>query len=152
MVIQRFSPDYIGGIICIIIGLMSILEAKRLYPYGVGLLTGDHTFPGILGVILIIGGGFLLFGRSRDTGNPIMPKGKTKLKMIASIVILLFYCSLISIIGYFFSTLAAFACLFTVIGGYRWLFSLLLSVVLTAFLYCLIIVLLKIPFPGGTLF
>ncbi|TCN27231.1 tripartite tricarboxylate transporter TctB family protein [Mesobacillus foraminis] len=152
MTLTRFSPDKIGGAVCTIIGAVSLIEALRLYPYGVGLLTGDHTFPGILGVLLCIGGIILLFKKSKGFGEASMPKGKIRLKMLLSIMILLIYCFLIGILGYFLSTLAAFTCLFRLLGSYRWIISLFFSATLTAVLYGLFIVLLKTPFPGGSLF
>lgn len=140
------SPDRIGAFIAIILGGLSIFEAIRLYPYGNNLLTGDHTFPGMIGVLLILAGGMLLFERKKV--EVVLPKGRTAFMMIASIGSLLIYSLLIKYIGYFFSTVLAFLFLIKIIGNYRWIFSIVIATVLTTALYLLFIVLLKTPFPS----
>lgn len=152
MQIKFISPDRIGAIISIILGCLSIFEAIRLYPYGNKILTGDHTFPGLIGVLLVIAGGTLLFERtSKEKNKPVLPRGRTALIMIVSIGSLFIYCLLIEYIGYFFSTMITFIYLIKIIGNYRWIFSILIAVVLTTVLYLLFIVLLKTPFPSNNL-
>ncbi|WP_160725975.1 tripartite tricarboxylate transporter TctB family protein [Bacillus sp. USDA818B3_A] len=149
MRIKLISPDGIGGVIAIILGFLSIYESIRLYPYSQKLLTGDHTFPGLLGILLVIAGLFLVIKQKRKEDNEsILPKGRTGFIMLASIVILFIYCFLIEFIGYFFSTLLAFVFLIKLIGNYRWVFSGVMAAVLTTLLYLLFIVLLKTPFPS----
>lgn len=151
MQIKFISPDRIGAIISIILGCLSIFEAIRLFPYGNRILTGDHTFPGLIGVLLVIAGGFILFERnSKEKKDPVLPRGRTAFIMIVSIGSLFIYCLLIEFIGYFFSTVITFVCLIKIIGNYRWIFSILVAGVLTTVLYFLFIVLLKTPFPSIT--
>ncbi|MFL6555616.1 MAG: tripartite tricarboxylate transporter TctB family protein, partial [Bacillus sp. (in: firmicutes)] len=146
---QFISPDRIGGITSIILGALSIFESIRIYPYSNKILTGDHTFPGLIGVLLVIAGGTLVFKRKKqETEQPVLPKGRTAFIMIASIAILILYCILIGLIGYFFSTMITFICLIKIIGNYRWIFTALIAGVLTTALYLLFIVLLKTPFPS----
>ncbi|MFB5198017.1 tripartite tricarboxylate transporter TctB family protein [Neobacillus sp. KR4-4] len=152
MQIKFISPDRIGAIISIILGCLSIVESIRLYPYGNKILTGDHTFPGLIGVLLVIAGGILLFERtSKEKTKPVLPRGRTAFIMIVSIGSLFIYCLLIEYIGYFFSTMITFIYMIKIIGNYRWIFSILISVVLTTALYLLFIVLLKTPFPSNNL-
>lgn len=146
MGIRFISPDRIGAFVAIILGGLSILEAIRLYPYGNNLLTGDHTFPGIIGILLVLAGGILLFERKKSEAE--LPKGRTAFMMIASIGCLLIYSLIIQYIGYFFSTILAFIFLIKMIGNYRWIFSIVIATVLTTALYLLFIVLLKTPFPS----
>ncbi|MEQ2527982.1 tripartite tricarboxylate transporter TctB family protein [Robertmurraya yapensis] len=140
------SPDRIGAFVAIILGGLSIFEAIRLYPYGNNLLTGDHTFPGIIGVLLILAGGMLLFERKKN--EVVLPKGRKAFMMVASIGSLLIYSLLIKYIGYFFSTVLTFLFLIKIIGSYRWIFSIVIATILTTALYLLFIVLLKTPFPS----
>jgi putative tricarboxylic transport membrane protein len=151
MIGKFFSPDRIGGILSILLGFLSIKESIKLYPYGNKLLTGDHTFPGVIGVLLIIAGLTLVFKRNHEPLKEGLPKGKTARIMVTSILSLLVYCFLIGMIGYFFSTIITFIFLFKTMGNYRWLFSLVLAVILTTAFYLLFIVLLKTPFPSITL-
>jgi putative tricarboxylic transport membrane protein len=149
MRLQFISPDKIGGITSILLGALSIFESIRLYPYSNKILTGDHTFPGLIGVLLVIAGVSLVFKRKKqETEQPVLPKGRTAFIMIASIAILILYCILIGFIGYFFSTIITFICLIKIIGNYRWIFTALIAGVLTTALYLLFIVLLKTPFPS----
>ncbi|TKC14390.1 tripartite tricarboxylate transporter TctB family protein [Robertmurraya kyonggiensis] len=146
MGIKVISPNRIGAFVAIILGGLSIFEAIRLYPYGNNLLTGDHTFPGMIGVLLILAGGMLLFERKKD--EVVLPKGRTAFMMIASIGSLIIYSLSIKYIGYFFSTVLAFLFLIKIIGNYSWIFSIVIATVLTTALYLLFIVLLKTPFPS----
>ncbi|WP_449621134.1 tripartite tricarboxylate transporter TctB family protein [Robertmurraya sp. Marseille-Q9965] len=146
MGIKIISPDRIGAFLAIILGGLSIFEAIRLYPYGNNLFTGDHTFPGIIGILLILSGGLLLFEGKKS--EVVLPKGKKAFMMVASIGSLLIYSLLIKYIGYFFSTVLAFLFLIKIIGSYRWIFSIVMAAVLTTALYLLFIVLLKTPFPS----
>ncbi|WP_342043576.1 tripartite tricarboxylate transporter TctB family protein [Bacillus sp. OTU2372] len=149
MRIKLISPDGIGGITAIVLGCLSISESIRLYPYSNKILTGDHTFPGVLGILLVIAGVILITKqKSPETNESILPRGRTAFIMAASIGILLIYCLFIEYIGYFFSTLIAFIFLIKLIGNYRWVFSTIMAAVLTTVLYLLFIVLLKTPFPS----
>jgi putative tricarboxylic transport membrane protein len=146
MTLKFFSPDRIAGAIAIMIGSFSIIESIKLYPYGTGILTGDHAFPGIIGALLVIAGILLLIEQRND--RSYLPKGRKALTLFSSIGILFVYCFLISLIGYFFSTFLTFACLLKILGNYRWIHSTLLAGILTTVLYFLFIVLLKTPFPS----
>jgi putative tricarboxylic transport membrane protein len=145
MTLKFISADRIAGGIAIIIGSFSIAESIKLYPFGKGILTGDHAFPGIIGVLLVIAGISLLFERSkRSNDRSFLPKGRKTLIMF----FLFIYCFLISFSGYFFSTFLTLACLLKIMGNYRLIHSTLLAGILTTVLYFLFIVLLKTPFPS----
>lgn len=148
MAFKYLSPDRIGGILSILLGILSIKEAIKLFPYGNKLLTGDHTFPGLIGVLLIIAGLILVVKRQQEQPKEELPKGKTARIMIFSILSLFIYCLLIGIIGYFFSTVITFIFLFKSFGDYGWLFTTVLALVLTTAFYLLFIELLKTPFPS----
>ncbi|MCU9614777.1 tripartite tricarboxylate transporter TctB family protein [Caldibacillus lycopersici] len=138
-----------GAIVTILIGMLSVVEARKLYPYGMNLLTGDHAFPGLIGILLIIAGVFLLFSKGNSNDNQPLPKGKVKYSMIFTIIVLLLYCYVMEYVGYLISTFLAIICLMQLIGKYRLVFSAFTAALFTAGLYYLFIVLLKTPLPSG---
>src|SRR4051812_8108599 len=149
MTLKLFSENRVGRFITILFGLLSLYEGKTLYPYSKGLLTGDHFFPGLIGILLVLFGLGLFFEKKTDEEKSELPTGKTRLKLISSIIILIIYCFLILFIGYVVSTLVVSICLIKVIGNYRWITSFFIGGAITTILYFLFIVLLKTPFPSG---
>ncbi|WP_191090547.1 tripartite tricarboxylate transporter TctB family protein [Niallia endozanthoxylica] len=143
------SDKKVGGIIAILFGCLSLYEGIKLYPLNKNLLTGDHTFPGFIGLLLIIFGLAVFFDRKIETNQTNLPSGRTRINIILSISILFIYCLLIVLFGYVIATLIVSISLIKMIGNYRWLFSVLMGTTITAVLYYLFIVLLKIPFPSG---
>lgn len=149
MIRNFVSPDRIGGFFAIFLGCISIWESIKLYSYSTKILTGDHTFPGIMGALLAIVGGILLFEKNKEKDKKIvLPRGRTAFIMISSLGAVMIYCVLIGFIGYFFSTMMIFVVLFKIIGDYRLYFSVLLALIFTTVLHVLFIVLLKTPFPS----
>ncbi|MFD2617500.1 tripartite tricarboxylate transporter TctB family protein [Terrilactibacillus laevilacticus] len=149
MTFKLFSEKKISGFIVILLGLLSLHEGKTLYPYSKNLLTGDHVFPGLIGILLVVFGLALFFERKTEEKKVDLPTGKTLLILVSSIVILFFYCLLILFTGYVVSTLITAACLIKLIGKYRWINSILIAGIVTCVFYLLFIVFLKIPFPSG---
>ncbi len=143
-----FSEKRIGGVIAIIFGVIALLEANSLYTYSLNLLTGDHALPGLIGVMLVLVGISLFFGKQEEN-KVVFPTGKLLLTIIATILFLFMYCFLITVIGYVFSTLVASVLLIKLIGKKSWILSLITGGVITAFLYYVFIVLLNTPFPSG---
>lgn len=144
-----FSEKNLGGYIAVFLGLLSLYEAKRLYAYSHDFVTGDHAFPGLIGVLLILLGFSLIFERMIENKKIEFPAGKTLIVLITSVVLLFLYCLLITFVGYVISTLVISIGLIRIIGNYRWIFSILTGGVITAVLYFIFIVLLKTPLPSG---
>ena len=149
MTSKFISEKKVGGLLAILFGCISLNEGIQLYPLNKNLLTGDHAFPGFLGILLILFGLSVFFDRKIEEVQPTLPSGRTRLRIILSILILFIYCLFIMVVGYVMSTLIVSITLLKMIGNYRWLFSILLGAAITAFLYYLFIVILKIPFPIG---
>ncbi|MTT32330.1 hypothetical protein GMB86_09965 [Terrilactibacillus sp. BCM23-1] len=149
MTFKLFTEKKISGFIVILLGLLSLHEAKTLFPYSKDLLIGDHVFPGLIGILLVVFGLALFFERKTDEKKAELPTGKTLLILVSSIVILFLYCLLIQFAGYVVSTLIAAACLIKIIGKYRWIKSILIAGTITGVFYLLFIVFLKTPFPSG---
>lgn len=149
MTFKLFSENRVGGLISILLGLLSLYEGKTLYSYSKNLLTGDHFFPGVIGILLVLFGLGLFFEKKNVEKKSVLPTGKTRLTIIFSIFILIIYCFLIPFIGYVVSTLVVSICLIKVIGNYRWITSFIIGGTITTILYFLFILLLKTPFPSG---
>lgn len=150
MTSKSLSEKKVGGLIAILFGGVSIYEGILLYPLSKNLLTGDHAFPGFIGILLIFFGLSLFIDRkTEELGKTKLPAGKTRLLLFTSIIILFIYCLFITLFGYVISTFIVSISLIKMIGNYRLLFSALFGLAITAVLYFLFIVLLKIPFPTG---
>ncbi|WP_338452956.1 tripartite tricarboxylate transporter TctB family protein [Niallia oryzisoli] len=149
MTSKLLSEKRMGGLIAAMFGLLSLNEAKMLYPYSKNILTGDHVFPVFIGALLLLFGLCLGFEQSNEEYKADLPSGKTRFTLMSCIASLFVYCFFITIIGYAASTFIISVCLLKVIGQYRWNVSLLLGVMLTSVIYFLFIVLLKTPLPSG---
>ncbi|WP_141434216.1 tripartite tricarboxylate transporter TctB family protein [Bacillus sp. 03113] len=145
---KLLSENRIGGLIVIIFGFLSIHECIRLYSYSRDILTGDHVFPGLIGILLVLFGFGLFFERKSGGREFERPPRRVAITIIFSIVILFIYCILITFIGYIISTLLVSVGLIKAIGNYRWISSILLGAIMTATLYFVFIALLKTPFPS----
>ncbi|WP_071394006.1 tripartite tricarboxylate transporter TctB family protein [Bacillus tuaregi] len=149
MTSKLLSEKKVGGITAILVGGVSFYEAIKLYPLSKNLLTGDHAFPGLIGILLMLFGLGVSVDRNIESTNTRLPTGKERLHLLLTISILLIYCFLISLVGYVVSTWVVSIALIKMIGNYRWLYSALFGTATTIVLYYLFIVLLKIPFPTG---
>jgi putative tricarboxylic transport membrane protein len=149
MTLKVFKEKNLGGLFAIIFGFLSLHEASKLYPYSHDLLTGDHTFPGVIGFLLVLFGLSLFFERKSEAEKVELPIGKTRFVLISSILILFIYCFLITFVGYIISTLVVSIFLIKIIGNYRWVFATITGGIVTIVLYFLFIILLKTPFPIG---
>jgi len=149
MTSKFISEKKVGGLIAILFGCVSLYEGIQLYPLNKNLLTGDHAFPGFIGLLLILSGLTLFFDRKIAGNKTNLPSGKARLNILLSILMLFIYCLFITLVGYVISTLIVSIALIKMIGNYRWFFSILFGTTITTFLYYLFIVLLKIPFPSG---
>jgi putative tricarboxylic transport membrane protein len=139
----------IGGMISVIFGLVSLYEAKRMYEYSKDLVTGDHAFPGLIGILLILAGFSLLFEKNKDIRKVEFPARNIFIVLVSSIILLFLYSMLITYTGYVVSTLVIAISLIKIIGKYRWIFSIISGGIITLILYFIFIVLLKTPLPTG---
>lgn len=148
---QKISADRIGGIVCIVFGALAVSESIRLYPTRMDSLVGDHTMPGIVGVIMILLGLLLVFTIKGKQVKVQFPDRKMMLNMLFTLILMFFYWFLLPYLGYVIITLLVSIGLFKVIGSYNLLKSSIFAVILTVCLYLLFIFWLKMPFPTGFL-
>jgi putative tricarboxylic transport membrane protein len=149
MASRLFTEKKIGGSVAVLFGLLSLYEASKLYSYSRHLLTGDHALPGMIGLLLVLFGFSLYFERAEEDRKVQFPSGRTRVTLLLTILLIFLYCYLIPWLGYTVSTLAVAIGLVKMIGQYRWLFSILFGIIITAVLYVVFIVLLKTPVPSG---
>jgi hypothetical protein len=147
------SERRIGGLIAIFFGILSINEAYSLYrQYGNQLLAGDHTFPALIGILLVVVGFSLFFDRARNQSKAVFPSKQILLRSSAVIALLFIYCLLMKWVGYLVSTLVISVIIIKFIGQYHLFLSVIIGCILTAALYFLFVIFLNTPFPRGTLF
>ena len=141
-----------GGTAAFILGSLALHEAWKLSAYRTHFLTGDHAFPGIVGILLILFGTALFLERADPVGEAKFPApGKTRTAIVFCIATLLLYCLLIPWAGYTISTLFAAILLIRIIGRTRLRNAIFAGVLMTAVLYIIFVVLLKTPVPAGLL-
>ncbi|MBM7660038.1 putative tricarboxylic transport membrane protein [Bacillus mesophilus] len=150
MIRTLFKADRVGGLITILIGGVSIFEAYRQYPNRMNLLVGDHTLPGLVGLVLVILGSVLLLRRLEDF-KVELPKGLIARRLVGTLMIMFAYWYLITTLGYLISTMLVLAALFKIIGSYSAVKSTLYGSITTGVLYLLFIHWLQMPFPKGIL-
>jgi putative tricarboxylic transport membrane protein len=143
------SPDRIGGLVGVALGLIAIEEAVRLYHLRTGMLVGDHAMPAAVGILLIIFGVLLIVRADSSALIEKFPRGAVLGRLIGSFAILFAYWFLMDRLGYVASTFIVCIGLFKVMSEYGWIRCLLYSAITSAVLGYLFMNLLNIPLPSG---
>ena len=141
--------DRIAGAIAVAVGLIALVEAKRLYPLRMRALVGDDTMLWLLGAVMVVLGLLMIFIVKIPPHKVEFPEKKVRLTILVTVGLLFVYCYMISLVGYLISTFLISLGLFKVIGSYRWHVALFSAIVLTAALYGVFILWLNMPFPVG---
>ena len=149
--LRKITADRVGGAIFMLLGVVSLLEARRLRPMRMRAAVGDDIFPLILGMALLILGALMTFVVKSPPLKVDFPKKEIAGKMIASLTCLLGYWALLPLLGYTPGTFLCATLLFYLFGGYRWRTCLVAAALLTACVYLVFIYFLKMPFPVGVL-
>jgi putative tricarboxylic transport membrane protein len=148
LVEHSVKADRIGGLITVIVGVVSLIEAIRLFPGRITFFVGDHTLPSLLGVAMLLLG-LLLIVKRGGAFRVELPTGRLLRNMLITMGILFLYWLLIPILGYVISTILALVGLFKVIGSYSLIKSVVYGLVSITPLYLLFIYWLRISFPDG---
>lgn len=138
----------IGGIISVLFGGIAIWESIRLYPLRIGAY-GDHTFPGIIGGLMVLLGLILIFFIKEEKFVVEFPKPERRGPMILTLGFLFAYWVSLHFLGYVISNFLLGVGLFKVIDSITLFKSVIYSIILTGVLYLLFIYYLMIPFPSG---
>lgn len=150
-------PDCIGALVFLGIGFLVLREAQRLQAYASSVYVGDHTFPGILGILFVVLGALLLIQSwglrrgAKTAASPALTAATSRVRLLLCLAVLFLYAVLITAAGYVLATFLTSLALFRLIGGYRWLVSISCAVVLTGCQYILFIYWLQIPLSNGSL-
>lgn len=150
---RRSKPisDMIASLITILLGVISVLEAIRLYPLRMSAMAGDHTMPAFLGAIMILLGVLFLIFPARETFEVKFPEKETRSILLITAATLLGYWILMPYLGYMLTTLAASTILFHFFGAYRWKKSMLFGIITTVVVYMIFIQWLNMVMPKGIL-
>ncbi|WP_166240116.1 tripartite tricarboxylate transporter TctB family protein [Paenibacillus turpanensis] len=147
---RLLHQDTVGGFITAGFGVFSIFEAVKQYPNRMNIFVGDHTFPALIGVAMIVLG--LVLVALKDRGEKFtvdFPSGKAMRNLCIVIGLLFLYYVLLPVLGYVLSTFLLLVTLFKIIGDYGVLKSALFGSVSIIALYLLFIYWLQMPFPDG---
>lgn len=147
-----WTPDRVGAVVTIVLGVVLLFESKRIWSFKVSLLTGDHIMTLLCGAALIILGIILLLSKKQRKYENIVPEKETLIRMGLIFLTLFAYVILISLIGYTLSSLICTIALFRIFSSYPLWKCALIGCILTAVLYATFVVALEMPFPQGKLF
>ncbi len=144
--------DFAMGIITVIVGLVCLMESKRLFAFRNSFLSGDHAILGLTGTAMIIIGLLLLSVRKPKSVQVVFPEKPKMIRLMTILGILSVYSLGIHYLGYVLPTVLAGIPLFRLFGGYPWFTCVATSMICTAGLYALFIFGLGMPFPAGLFF
>lgn len=140
--------DKIAGCTAFLVGVISVVEAIRLYPMKISPMVGDHTMPALLGSIMMVLSLLLIFLPSEPT-RVQFPDRKTGGVILVTMLIMLGYWIAMKYLGYVLSTLVASLLLYRTIGGYPWIKSGIMAFVTTAVMYTIFGLSLHMVLPEG---
>ena len=146
---EWWTFDRIAGAVSAAFGIWVCLESFRVYSYAISPIQGDHVIPGVVGVLFILLGLRLLFGKQGKVVKVSYPPTKMLLRILGTFVIILLYVYAMDYLGYALSTAIASFLLFLVFGGFSWKKSLICAAIATAVLWAMFILWLDMPFPKG---
>ena len=143
------KPDRVVGLIFMVLGVLSLIEGRKLLPFRMQGVAGDDTFPFLLGVAMLILGACVAFVLKPRNLSVSWPKGKAAKASLESAGVMIAYAILIPYLGYAPSTFLATAGLLHSIGRYRWLICLVSGAGLAVAFHVIFGIWLQMPFPTG---
>ncbi|MBP7494215.1 MAG: tripartite tricarboxylate transporter TctB family protein [Spirochaetales bacterium] len=150
---KKFEFDSVIGAASIGIGIICLVECKRLFPLRSSLLSGDHALVGLTGFSMIFLGFLLLLFKAKQKPPKVVYPGKSMmLRIILILGILSIYAASLKFLGYILSTVLFGIPLFRLFGGYKWLQCIISSALCTMGLYVVFISGLGMSFPRGLIF
>jgi hypothetical protein len=149
---RRIGFDFALGGITIIIGLVCLIESKRLFAFRNSFLSGDHALLGLTGTAMIILGFLLLFVRKPKSIKAVFPEKPGMIRLMTILGILAVYSVCIKYLGYLIPTFLFGIPLFRLFGRYQWLMCVATSIICTAALYAIFVFGLGMSFPRGLFF
>ena len=151
--LRRSIDGRIVGAILVLLGGLGLREGRRLYVLRetlvAGAVVGDDTFPMIVGVALLVLGGYLVLASPPPSARVELSRGPVRRRMLWSAATLVAYGLIVPWLGYTAGTAIASTALYRAMGDYRWPTAGLLGAVTTAVLYLFFRVWLLQPLPTG---
>jgi len=149
---RKLGFDRTLGVVAIIIGLVCLIESRRLFPIRNTFLSGDHALPGLTGIAMVTLGLLLLFVVKPAPVKVVFPERPLMIHLMTVLGSLAAYSGCIAYLGYVIPTGLFGVLLFRLFGDYRWLTCIATSIVCTAALYALFVLGLGMSFPRGLFF
>jgi len=148
----KLGFDRALGVISVIIGIICLIEAKRLFSVGTSFFSGDHALLGLTGIAMIVLGLLLLFVTKPKSIKVVFPEKPVMLRLLTVLGILAAYSLCIAYLGYVIPTVLFGIPLFRLFGGYKWFRCVISSIVCTAGLYAVFVFGLGMSFPRSVFF
>jgi putative tricarboxylic transport membrane protein len=142
------GSDRVAGAVLIVVALWMALESRD---FTVGFVTdplGPKAFPLLAAGLMLVAGVCLLV---RPAGTSAWPQGRGLLRLVAAVICLLSYALLLTILGFFTTTMLGVSVFALLLGG-RPVQALLAAAAISATLYVLFSYLLNVALPLGSLF
>jgi putative tricarboxylic transport membrane protein len=147
------SERTVAGGILVLVGALALVEARRLavlrQEIVAGAVVGDDTFPSIVGLALLVLGGYLLLVLRWPTSTVRFPAGAARRRILGSAGIFVGYCLIVPYLGYTLSTLLGSTGLYRTMGAYRWWIAFLIGTATTGLLHLVFRLWLLQPLPTG---
>ena len=143
--------DRLFGAVIIFIGILGLMECKRMYPYANSSLSGDHVMLGITGGALIVLGLIMLIFPGKRKFSVQYPEKEVAVRMVLTLIVLVIYVAALEKIGFIVSTAVCGLVFARLFGGYSWIKCALITVLSTAVLYAVFVLGLGMSFPSGIL-
>ena len=144
--------DFALGVVTVIVGIICLIESKRLFAFRNSFLSGDHALLGLTGTAMIILGLLLLLVTKPKSIRVVFPERPTMIRLMTILGILAVYSICINYLGYVIPTVLFGIPLFRLFGRDKWLMCVATSIICTAGLYALFIFGLGMSFPRGLFF
>lgn len=131
--------------------LLILFLTRSVHSIGLGdnFDPGPKAFPMGLSMLLLIGGLIELYKTRGTPSTTEAPKTETRAKTVLQLMgLFVIYVILIPWFGFSISSLVM-ATFMMVLLDNSWKLSLIVSIILIAVIYCLFVLLFKVPLPGG---
>jgi hypothetical protein len=139
-------------IIWIVVGILICIASAGL-KLGSFRQPGSGMFPFIIGCGVILLSSLKLITLSRELKNSPLPpiSWRFRRSVIAVLLLLIFYASTLSYLGFFLCTFVFLGALFKIMGRKTWIYAIFSSLTVSFISYMLFQNLLKINLPKGFL-
>ncbi|MBI5303247.1 MAG: tripartite tricarboxylate transporter TctB family protein [Chloroflexi bacterium] len=147
------AGDVASGIFLIVIGGVALTASAQIAS-SVGGMLHPRTLPVILGVLLVVGGGWLIVrARAKDYTDKLIdwPDRAGSKQWWVALALMVFFALLMQPLGFLLTTLIFITAFIWYFGKYKSWVALAWGIGTVVFIYVLFIWLLQMDFPSGPL-